>query len=256
MIASSIVAALTLLGGAAAQGDALNQLETPRLTQAAQRAEFGVMGEASAFKFKFSDPMVSAVSDNAAVLQQRVTKGTNVFLSTLAEPGEAQFLTALKPCGILLPHTHQRANEFYTVIFGIQDAGIAQENGVAQNITFTVNPGEVFVVPQGLLHHNHNRQCVPNVFLQSFTSSDPGAINMIGALAAMGGGSDAGAAAILASGADGVAVPELGAFALDQACLEKCGYDATGAPGDGLTDLPEEFRALFGLGEPAAAPYR
>ena len=61
---------------------------------------------------------VSAVTDNAAVLQQRVTKGTNPFLSTLAEPGEAQFLTVLKPCGILLPHTHQRANEFYSVIFG------------------------------------------------------------------------------------------------------------------------------------------
>ena len=61
---------------------------------------------------------VSAVTDNAAVLQQRVTKGTNPFLSTLAEPGEAQFLTVLKPCGILLPHVHQRANEFYSVIFG------------------------------------------------------------------------------------------------------------------------------------------
>lgn len=58
------------------------------------------------------------MADNAAVLQQRVTKGTNPFLATLAEPGEAQFLTALKPCGILLPHTHQRANEFYTVLFG------------------------------------------------------------------------------------------------------------------------------------------
>ena len=58
------------------------------------------------------------MTDNAAVLQQRVTKGTNPFLSTLAEPGEAQFLTVLKPCGILLPHTHQRANEFYSVIFG------------------------------------------------------------------------------------------------------------------------------------------
>lgn len=58
------------------------------------------------------------MTDNAAVLQQRVTKGSNPFLSTLAEPGEAQFLTALKPCSILLPHTHQRANEFYSVIFG------------------------------------------------------------------------------------------------------------------------------------------
>lgn len=61
---------------------------------------------------------VNAVTDNAAVLQQRVTKGTNVFLARLAKPGEAQFLTVLKPCGILLPHTHQRANEFYSVLFG------------------------------------------------------------------------------------------------------------------------------------------
>eukprot|EP00892_Ulva_mutabilis_P012139 jgi/Ulvmu1/9298/UM050_0047.1 len=228
---------------------ALDQLETARLTQAAQRVEFGVEGEASAFKFAFADPDVNAVTDNAAVLQQRVTKGTNPFLSTLAEPGEAQFLTVLKPCGILLPHTHQRANEFYSVIFGIMDAGISQENGAAQDITFEVGPGEVFVVPQGLMHHNHNRQCFPNVFLQSFTSSDPGALNVIGALAALNEGSEAGAAAIKASGADSIMASPQGAFALDQACLKECGFPSTGAPGDGLKDLPKDFKALFGLGD-------
>lgn len=62
--------------------------------------------------------VINAVTDNAAVLQQRVTKGSNVFLASLAEPGEAQFLTVLKPCSILLPHTHQRANEFYSILFG------------------------------------------------------------------------------------------------------------------------------------------
>jgi mannose-6-phosphate isomerase-like protein (cupin superfamily) len=190
---------------------------------------------------------VSEVTNNAAVLQQRVTKATNVFLSTLAEPGESQFLTVLKPCSILLPHTHQRANEFYTVIFGIMDAGIAQENGALQDITFEVNPGEVFVAPQGLLHHNHNRQCFPNVFLQSFTSSDPGALNVIGALAAMSAGSDAGAAAIEASGASSIVASPEGAFALDQACLRKCGFPETGAPDDGLRDLPDDFKVLFGL---------
>jgi hypothetical protein len=56
--------------------------------------------------------------DNSAVLQLQVTKGENQFLSTLAEPGLAQFLTFLKPCAILLPHVHQRANEFYSVISG------------------------------------------------------------------------------------------------------------------------------------------
>ena len=34
-----------------------NQLETARLPQAAQRLEFGVEGDASAFKFAFADPV-------------------------------------------------------------------------------------------------------------------------------------------------------------------------------------------------------
>lgn len=127
------------------------------------------------------------------------------------------------------------------------DAGISQENGSEQDITFEVAPGEVFVVPQGLLHYNHNRQCFPNVFFQTFTSSDPGAINMIAALAALGAGSDAGAAAILASGADSIQPSAEGSFALDQACLKRCGFEATGAPVDGLSDLPADFAALFGL---------
>ena len=130
---------------------------------------------------------------------------------------------------------------------GIMDAGISQENGAAQDITFDVNPGEVFVVPQGLMHHNHNRQCFPNVFLQSFTSSDPGALNVIGALAALGEGSEAGAAAIAASGAESIMPSPQGAFALDQACLKHCGFPKTGAPGDGLRDLPKDFQVLFGL---------
>jgi hypothetical protein len=61
---------------------------------------------------------VRGITDNAAALQLRVDKGTNPFLSTLAEPGEAAFLTVLKPCSILLPHCHQNAHEFYTVLFG------------------------------------------------------------------------------------------------------------------------------------------
>ena len=129
------------------------------------------------------------------------------------------------------------------------DAGISQENGFAQDITFEVAPGEVFVVPQGTLHHNHNNQCFPNVFLQSFSSSDPGALNVIGALPAMRDGSKAGAAAIMASGAELVDPSPQGAFALDEACLKRCGFPASGAPGDGLTDLPEDFQVLFGLKE-------
>jgi hypothetical protein len=127
------------------------------------------------------------------------------------------------------------------------DAGVSQENMSAQDITFEVHPGEVFVVPKGLLHHNHNRQCIPNIYLQTFTSSDPGALNVINALAAMRDGSEAGAAAIEASGATDIIGSELAAFQLDQVCLKKCGFPPEGAPNGGLDDVPEEFLVLFGL---------
>jgi hypothetical protein len=57
-------------------------------------------------------------NDNAAVLQLQVTKVKNQFLATLPGPGEAQFVTVLKPCSILLPHVHPAATEFYSILFG------------------------------------------------------------------------------------------------------------------------------------------
>jgi hypothetical protein len=56
--------------------------------------------------------------DNAAALQLQVTKIQTEFLSTLPNRGTAQFLTVLKPCGILLPHVHQRASEVYSILTG------------------------------------------------------------------------------------------------------------------------------------------
>jgi hypothetical protein len=129
------------------------------------------------------------------------------------------------------------------------DAGIALENGSPQNLTFQVLPGEVFVVPKNTLHYNHNAQCKPNVFLQTFTSSDPGAINMVAALSAMGDAEEAGTAAIEASGANGIIPSPLVTFALDQACLKRCQFPAEGAPNGGLDDLPDTIKALFGLAQ-------
>jgi hypothetical protein len=129
------------------------------------------------------------------------------------------------------------------------DVGIAQENTFAQDITFDVNPGEVFIAPRGLMHHNHNRQCYPLAFYQSFASADPGALTITNALAALRDGSEAGEAAIRASGAEKVQGSKLAAFELDRVCLKKCGFPEDGAPGDGLDDLPEDFKVLFGLGK-------
>ena len=68
MFASSVLVASVLLSGVMAQGGAAaaeNQLETARLTQAAQRVEFGVEGEASAFKFNFADPVRSSLCSSS-----------------------------------------------------------------------------------------------------------------------------------------------------------------------------------------------
>ena len=73
MALSAVALAALALGGVSASeykphkkdveaAPALDQLETARLTQAAQRVEFGVEGDASAFKFSFSDPVCSTTS--------------------------------------------------------------------------------------------------------------------------------------------------------------------------------------------------
>ena len=64
MIASAVVVALAMVGAASPavasdkeEVEQLNQLETARLVQPAQRIEFGVEGEDSAFRFSFADPV-------------------------------------------------------------------------------------------------------------------------------------------------------------------------------------------------------
>ena len=62
--------------------------------------------------------MQGSVTDNEAVLQFVVTKSEQPFLATQPDPGQSGFLTFMKPCSILLPHTHLRATEFYQILFG------------------------------------------------------------------------------------------------------------------------------------------
>lgn len=102
---------------------------------------------------------------------------------------------------------------------------------------------------QGLLHYNHNQKCTANIFFQSFDSADGGAINVIGALAAFAA---AGGDALAALKAGGTGAADLmpsaqGGFALDQACLKRCGLPETGAPGDGFGDLPRALLPLLGI---------
>jgi oxalate decarboxylase/phosphoglucose isomerase-like protein (cupin superfamily) len=230
------VALLVLSETAFAQEGA--QLTTARLREPQQRALFQPL--ADQFKLRFAAATGAFRVDNAAALTLQVDKGAQPFLSTLPAPGSAQFLTALKPCGIVAPHIHLRATEIYSVIYGTLNAGIAQENGAAQNITFTVAPGEAVVVPQGLLHAQTNSQCSSVALFQSFNNADPGSLTMGNALAALGAVSPGllGATNIQATSTG------LGAFALDAQCLQRCNLPSNGGT---LDDLPENIKVMFGL---------
>jgi hypothetical protein len=86
--------------------------------------------------------------DNGAVLQLQVTKANNPFLATLTEPGEAQFLTVLKPCGILLPHVHQRATEFYSILFGARSLA----SSARLSVCWQPHVGRCVITFQALVH--------------------------------------------------------------------------------------------------------
>jgi oxalate decarboxylase/phosphoglucose isomerase-like protein (cupin superfamily) len=238
----AVFALLVFAGAAFAQEGP--QLETPRLREPQQRALF----QPTNFKLKFTDSNGTYRVDNAAALQLQLDKGAQPFLSTLPAPGSAQFLTALKPCGILAPHIHPRGTEIYSVIYGNITAGIAQENNAAQNISFSVGPGEIVAVPQGLLHFNYNGQCSSSVFFQSFNNGDPGTITVGNALAALGGVAPGslqglGAAYIFATNTG------LGSFAIDGQCLQRCNLPSSGGT---LNDVPDNIKVMLGL--PASTP--
>lgn len=72
MLSLAFLTASAVLGNAAAkEASTLNQLDTARIPQAAQRVEFGIEGDRTAFKFKFADPVSfeQVVPDYAQMLR-------------------------------------------------------------------------------------------------------------------------------------------------------------------------------------------
>lgn len=240
MVRFAVCLAVVCLIAVPALGQGTNeQLESPRLAERGQRALFPISSE----PFKIAANTVTAPSmvDNAAGRQLQADKTPFPILSTLPNGGSSFFITALKPCGIILPHVHMRATEQYVMISGTMNAGISEENGGRQNVTFTVGPGQSFLVPQGLLHFNANKGCTPIVFIQMFNNADAGTISVVGALAAL---KEVDYSTIAASNASSATPSPLGAFALDPTCLSSCGLTSAGG---GFSKLSGEMQAFVGL---------
>ena len=97
----------------------------------------------------------------------------------------------INACGLNVPHSHPRANEFLTVVQGKLQAGMILEGtqggagnvpgtnpaslvGPLPEVNITLTPYTGTIFPQGTVHFQFNPTCEPAVFAAAFDSSDPG----------------------------------------------------------------------------------
>lgn len=90
------------------------------------------------------------------------------------------------PYGLNPPHTHPRATEVLFVLEGTLYVGFVTSNP-GQNMknrlfTKTLNAGDVFVFPEGLIHFQFNIGHYPAVAFAGLSSQNPGVITIANAV--------------------------------------------------------------------------
>jgi len=85
-----------------------------------------------------------------------------------------------KAGGLNPPHTHPRATEIVFVLDGQLDVGfITTANKL---ISKSINKGEIFVFPKGLVHYQKNNGDKPASVLSAFNSQLPGTVSIAATL--------------------------------------------------------------------------
>jgi len=82
------------------------------------------------------------------------------------------------PFGINPPHLHPRASEILTVLEGQLLVGFVTSAPGNRLISKVLNPGDVFVFPQGLIHFQRNTGHQKAVAFVGFGSQNPGVITI------------------------------------------------------------------------------
>jgi oxalate decarboxylase len=107
--------------------------------------------------------------------------GTATYFPLLA--GLALFLIALKPSGIVEPHTHPNAAELNYVINGRVRFTVFGPSGKVE--TSEIGQGQVFFVPPGYFHYLENPDNVNDSNVASFFGNEsPEFIGLVGGLSA------------------------------------------------------------------------
>ncbi|KIJ30044.1 hypothetical protein M422DRAFT_61761 [Sphaerobolus stellatus SS14] len=107
-------------------------------------------------------------------------KGGSILLATvdnfpiLQGLGISGAISFVEPCGLNIPHTHPRADEFFFTLDGILDTGFVMENGFNTEIETQLGKYQGTVFPMGSIHYQQNPTCSPAVFVAALNSEDPG----------------------------------------------------------------------------------
>ncbi|KAF2651877.1 hypothetical protein K491DRAFT_664847 [Lophiostoma macrostomum CBS 122681] len=83
------------------------------------------------------------------------------------------------PCGVLVPHVHPRASEFFTVVAGELLVGTIPERGLLNDgssplLTNNLTQYQGTLFPQGAIHYQQNLACNQVVAIATLSNADPG----------------------------------------------------------------------------------
>ncbi|KAK4490613.1 hypothetical protein RD792_001301 [Penstemon davidsonii] len=86
------------------------------------------------------------------------------------------------PYGLNPPHTHPRATEILVVLEGTIYVGFVTSNPENKLFTKYLNPGDVFVFPEGLIHFQFNVGKTNAIAFAGLSSQNPGVITIANAV--------------------------------------------------------------------------
>lgn len=182
-------------------------------------------GGNESFVFDFNKPPKAAIAQN--VTSGSVVTAVGASFPALIGSDAAMYVFKLGPCGMIVPHSHTRADEFVITTEGEIFTQFLTESE-SQVITNTLSEYQSSLFPMGSFHFEMNPTCKPATFIGNFNSNDPGntfvAPNFFSqddkaVLAQLGG---------VVSGKDLASIrdklPE-GPVASVEQCLKKCGIN-------------------------------
>jgi quercetin dioxygenase-like cupin family protein len=127
----------------------------------------------------FKSSKLSHPGDTGTLFRSSLTLDMAADFPGLNTLGLSIARTDLEVEGLTMPHSHPRASEIFFVSTGVVFAGFFDTQ--SKLFSKILKPGEVFVVPQGLLHFFINTGDEAAVIFSVLNSQNPGVVKISGA---------------------------------------------------------------------------